>query len=379
MKPKVLIIIDTQIIGGPGKGLFQFLRTAQRESFVGSFDYKLCTFEYNSPRSTDFIDTARSLNLSLHLLKQRRRFDLSSLKDAIRLVRSEAINLIQTHGYKEHLFGLAVSKICGIPWVSFSHGRTTEDFKVRLYHSLDNLTLRFPEISVGVSPIIVDSLKKLRGMKRVFHIPNAVDPNELKRDLGGDAMRSFLQIPSSTFLIGSFGRFSKEKGHAVLLKAASKLKGKDFKLILVGDGPEKKELFALANALGLENAFIVIPHTRTIRDYFEAIDLFVLPSYSEGLPNVVLEAMSLKKPVIASAVGAIPEVMQDGVTGWIVPPGDPDILAEKINTCYESREGLVKIGEAGYLSVVSRYDPVVRAESIVRLYYEALRIRSPGS
>jgi glycosyltransferase involved in cell wall biosynthesis len=372
LKPKVLILIDTAITGGPGKGLFQLLKHAP----AGEFEYVLCNFHYRKPRSKEFINEARSLGLNLHLLSQHFRFDPSPLWQAACLLRSTHCNLLQTHGYKGHLIALILAKILRVPWIAFEHGLTAEDWKIRIYQRAQLWALKYADMAVAVSPPLYRTVSSLRGAKRpTALILNAIDPQELKGTVGGKALRLQLGLPDDDIVLGVFGRLSPEKGHHLLLQAFSEVlraRPKAF-LLIVGDGQERARLVRQAEELGIAPRVRFAGHQTGLRDYYEASNLMVLPSLSEGLPNVLLEAMSLGLPAVATNVGAVREVICDGQNGWIVPPGTAAGLAEVIKRVLSEPNTLAMVGERARQSLFPKFSAAARASSILELYQRVLQ------
>jgi glycosyltransferase involved in cell wall biosynthesis len=377
-KPRVLIIIDTATIGGPGKGLFQLVQRAE----ACGFEYVLCNFRYKRARNEEFIERAGALGLNLRLLTQRFRFDPKALVEALELARYEGCNIVQSHGYKGHLIALVLKWYYGLPWIAFEHGFTAEDWKVRQYQRLQLLAARFADLAVAVSPVLYATLDKLRGPARpTVLISNAVDPGEVRP--GGESveeLRRALAFGAEDVLLGVFGRLSPEKGQIQAIRALAKLlpSRPNVKLLLLGDGPQRTALEHEASRLKVETAVRFVGYQSAPRAYFELLTLLVLPSLSEGLPNVVLEAMSLAVPVVATRVGAVPDVIEDRENGWLVAAGDPAALAATIDAALASRERLRAVALNGQKSVLSRFNADARAKQISELYFKVLPNTPPS-
>lgn len=366
-KSKVMIIIDTMVIGGPGKGLFQLLRHADRSAF----NYVLCNFRYPDPKSREFIDEARRQGINLRLLTQNFRFDPSPLREAVALAREEQCTIVQSHGYKSHLVAGYASRKLSIPWVAVNHGWTTENLKTRLYHSLDNLSLRRADVAVAVSPPLFQRLKILRpAPKRTELILNAIDPQELSGIEGGPFTRARAGFRRGDFVLGTFARLSPEKGHTHLFHALKNLLPRypRLRLLLLGEGPHKPALVNELQTLGIDSYVKFLGYQSAMRDYYEALDLFVLPSLFEGLANVLLEAMSIGIPVIATRVGAAAEVITPGISGWLVPPADAEALATAIGQAVDDHLGRLRIARCGKLSLMPKFCPRARAARFIEIY-----------
>jgi glycosyltransferase involved in cell wall biosynthesis len=370
-KPRVLIIISTSSIGGPGKGVFQFLKYADR----GSFDYLLCSIDIGNRPKGEFIKEALSKGLNLELLHQHFKFDPSLIWQLLDLIAKNDINIIQTHGYKESVLGFFLKKICKKPWIGFAHGYTNENIKIRFYNKLDSLALRVPDIVVTVS----NSLKSFlinsgvsEGKIRIIY--NAIDKDEIKPNLSPGEVRNRYSINDEDKLVGVIGRLSPEKGQAVFLHAFKKVveKAPFAKAVIIGEGQEKESLLNFCSDNGLRDRIIFAGYQKNIANFYQIMDILVLPSFNEGLPNVVLEAMAFKIPVIATSVGGVPEVITDGFNGLLVPASNPDLLAEKIIHLQGNEKEGKDMGENAYQSLYPRFSPEHRAHQILTLYEEFL-------
>lgn len=361
---RVLIFIATHTVGGPGKNLLNFLRLAD-----DSRRYALCSFVRRSIGEGDFIRSARRQGLSPHMIEERFAFDPKTLVDAVRLAKKLDAAIVQSHEYKSHTVAFFVSRVLGIPWIAFAHGWTRENRKVEFFHSIDRLLLKRATQVVAVSPGLAEEVARLCGGREPEVILNGVDAGELKRELGGDALREKLGAGPGDILIGAVGRLSREKGQEVLLRAfaAARPHLPTGRLVIVGDGPDRAALEALAHSLGIAERTRFTGFQRATADYYEAMDLLVLPSLSEGLPNAVLEAMALGTPVLATRVGGVGEIITHGANGWLVEPGRPEAMGRRL-AALGDRATLARFGEYARESLFPKFDPVRRAERISTLY-----------
>jgi len=368
IKPNVLIIIDTLSIGGPGKGIFQYIKMANEKY---DLNYIICNIRYKHNENTDFIKYARSNNFRLKLIDQKIPFDPMIINKVCRIIKAENINLIQSHGYKTHIIAFLASKLVNIPWISFSHGWTTEDLKVQIYHRLDNIFLRFSECAIAVSPKLYDNLSNIRKKndctKLIF---NAVENKLIEKGYDNTQIKKELSIPDENIVLGVFGRLSTEKGHAYLLDAikTTLFYHNNITLIIVGEGIEADELVKRVKKLGLTKYVLFLGHKNDIEKYYNLIDLLVLPSISEGLPNVVLESMLHSKPVLATDVGAINEVITNNVNGWIVPAKNSQQLSNTLTEILYNKELLFEVSKKVKSSLFPKFSAETRMETIMNVY-----------
>ena len=170
--------------------------------------------------------------------------------------------------------------------------------------------------------------------------------------------------------IGSLGRLDRQKGYDVLLHALASLP--DAALVLVGDGPERSSLEALASSLGVDDRVRFVGWHAEPRRYLTTFDVFALPSRFEGFPLAIVEAMLAGLPVVASAVGSVPEAVREGETGLLVPPDDEAALTAALRRLLAEPSVRLRLGERGRALARERFTAAAMARSFERLYEEIL-------
>ncbi|MEK7680407.1 MAG: glycosyltransferase family 4 protein, partial [Deltaproteobacteria bacterium] len=304
--------------------------------------------------------------------------DVRALIALSRLIREEGVDLLCAHGYKSTVMGWLAAKRAGIPVISFSRGYTAEDRMVAFYEWVERRVLGRVDGVVAVSD---GQRKKLEGMgvkaRRYWTVHNAVSINS--RAVGSEEkirkeVFARLGVPEGSIMVVSAGRLSPEKGHKDLVEAISMLNGSAGRAVFVfcGDGALRKELEAHAARLSVDKQCRFVGFRKDINDIFKAMDLLVLPSLTEGLPNVVLEAFSNAKPVVATSVGGVPELVEDGVSGILVPKERPDLLAGAISKCLSSADMRMAMGLAGYRKVSSEFTFEQQTRRLEGIYGEVL-------
>jgi glycosyltransferase involved in cell wall biosynthesis len=374
MIPKVLILIDSLVMSGPVRGILQVVRhTAPNDCQI-----TLAVLRYPGRQSPELIQALQESKANLIFLEQRFAFDPTVILQLARIVKKESYTVIESHGYKTHLIAAGVKALTKVPWIAFSHGWTAENFKTRLYHSLDYFTLRFADEFVVLTAAMRTILEKTLGRPgRIHLILNGIEEHAPSIPAGSGTrsrVRADLGIPEESILIGCFGRLSSEKGQGILLEALAGLRTeRTWRLLILGDGVDARALREKAALLRLSDNVIFAGHTNEIEPFYKAIDLLVVPSLSEGLPNVILEAHREGVPVIASAVGSVSESIEHGVTGWLVPPHSPGALTSTLETCLEKSAVLKVAGVAAKNSLFPRFSAATRARSIKELYLKLSR------
>lgn len=185
---------------------------------------------------------------------------------------------------------------------------------------------------------------------------NLLDKEEAKIKLFEKAAKISGQVFQATTLVGTIANFYPAKGLAYLLETASQLKDRrDLIFLVIGDGPDKKYLENLIQKKNLKNKVFLLGRLENASQYLSAFDIFLLPSVKEGFPWVVLEAMSAKLPIIATAVGAIPELIEDGQNGLLVEPAHPKQITEKIRWLLENDRLKQELGLQAHQTVLFKF------------------------
>jgi glycosyltransferase involved in cell wall biosynthesis len=278
------------------------------------------------------------------------------------------------HGYKANLLGRLAARRRKIPVVAVARGWTGESFKVRMYERLDRYHLRFMDRVVCVSEAQAQRVRRA-GVRseRIRVIYNAIDPgrfHEPDARYRAKLLRYFRQ--PRTHIVGAAGRLSPEKGFEVLAAAAERVlrEQPSVGFVLFGEGAERAKLQKQINAAGMGQSFILAGFRADLDRFVPHFDLLALPSYTEGMPNVVLEAFGAGVPVVGTAVGGTPEIIEDGVSGYLVPPGDADALAERILESFDNADELPEMGRRGRMCVQEKFGFATQAELYRDLFAE---------
>jgi glycosyltransferase involved in cell wall biosynthesis len=204
------------------------------------------------------------------------------------------------------------------------------------YRQADRLAAPLNDLIVGNSQAVVDDFRRWSNAEGVRYlvVPNAIDCSEYERQAvrNRSEVRSSLRIDPATTILLSVGRLAHEKNHAMLLRCCLKLRelGHDYRLIIVGHGDLELELRAQARKLGIEDLVVFAGRSHLPQEYYIASDVFVQTSLIEGMPNVLLEAHLCGLPVVTTDAGGSREVVQDEVTGFVVPIDDDIGFVERV-------------------------------------------------
>jgi glycosyltransferase involved in cell wall biosynthesis len=376
-KPRILIIIDTYPIGGPGKLILQHLESGAKdycEPFIaGCFR--------GPPKPWPFRDAVVKSNIPFIVFKQSFAFDPIAIIQAIKTIRSLKIDLVESHGYKGHLIALFACLWTRRPWLSYVHGWTQENRKVLFYNWTEKVTVRFSDRIITVSNDMKQRLELNPNLaSKAVVIKNALRPSSLdgKPESLSDRIIP-LEFNEKSFTILTVGRLSPEKGFLVLIRAVHALQDRipDLKLIILGQGPEERLLEEEIRRCNLQGKVLLAGPKKDPRPYYEHADIYCQPSISEGIPLALMEAMDSEKPVIASHVGGMPEVIAHNETGLLVPPNKPDALADAIFKLFQDPQKRAQLGQAAQREMRENYSTVQRTQKVLSIYDELLKGAHP--
>jgi glycosyltransferase involved in cell wall biosynthesis len=301
-------------------------------------------FDNRHARNVEVADYALRFGVPVRLLPCGGRFDLAAVRHLRRDIRDAGADLVHVHGYKANLYGFAATRL-GVPLVATNHR-----FDTGPLNRFDKPILRRCDAVYAVSDEARDSLRRVYGVRDAMTIPNGVDP----RDFTG--VTGTLGLPGP--VVGMVARLAPEKAPQDFLAVAAALPEATF--VLVGDGPLRPELEANAGP----NV-----HFLGFRDdmpgVYAGLDVLVQPSLREGMPMTLLEAMASGLPVVATRVGAAADLIDNGRTGMLVPPGDVPALTAAVQSLLRDDHG---IGAAARQEVEQRFTVDVMARRYAEQY-----------
>jgi glycosyltransferase involved in cell wall biosynthesis len=354
----VHLVISGEVAGGQSVAL-QLARAARARGD---------TVEFAVPEPGPFVERLRDEGFLGHPIRLRRSFDVLAARRLRRLL--DRTTILHTHTLVAgNVLGALASPgpVIRHLHIENSFRRATEPVLRRL----DNVTSRRCARLIAVS----DDTR--RAYERQGYRAGSIDVvyNGIELDGASSAgdVRAELGIPAGVPVVGEIGRLCDVKGQRELIQALTHLPG--VHLLLVGKDLERggafqSELERDAERLGVRERVVFAGHRDDARALLDELDLFVLPSWTEGLPLVVLEAMAHGRAVVATPVGGTPELVEDGETGVLVPPRDPGTLAEAVGRLLADPELRRRMGEAGRARVAERFAPESMTRRVLAIYDE---------
>jgi glycosyltransferase involved in cell wall biosynthesis len=286
---------------------------------------------------------------------------VANIFETYRLLKKNKFDLIHTHGYRADVLGIFLAGLLGLPAISTCHGFISNDLQLTLYNRLDRFILRFARKIIVVSQAIKSYLIK-SGIREanVTMIQNAVNGSYSveSHTQNKKAKREYCGMTEDDFVVGYVGRLSEEKGVSYLIEAIAILNksGMPTKLLIIGEGPQRKELADLVKKANIEEKVIFTGFQNDIECWLPAMDVFTLPSLTEGTPMSLLEAMACGIPVVASAVGGVPQVIDSGKNGILVSPGKPAEINDAIHLLYKNKDLRNGLSKEAQKTIKLKYD-----------------------
>jgi glycosyltransferase involved in cell wall biosynthesis len=330
-------------------------------------------FRY-SGRDGEFCREARTQGTAVMEVEQRSRADWRFLEDIIDRASRHGVNLVQSHTFKANLAAFMVCRRTHWPWLAFAHGYTQDRWRARLYNRADQWLMRKPAHVCAVAEPVAQILRRAGRRDPISIVPNAIDAAAAPPDTDERReLRASFGLEPQHFVLACLGRLSREKGVDLLLSAARELVAErpETRLLIAGDGPEARVLAREASEGALADCVRFLGWISRAQQLMAAADLVVLPSRSEGLPNVALESYEVGTPVLATDVGGVSQVILEGKTGWIVQPENLAALLAGLRRAVQVRADLRGFGLAGREWVVDRFS-VGRRMAALDVVYASL-------
>ena len=367
-KVKILHLISSAGFFGAENVIIELAK----ELLSSNYDSIIGVFNNIHSVHTEIADAAKNYNLNVRLFTCNGPFDLKALSTIRHFIKENDIKIIHSHGYKSNFYALLATLYNkNLSSITTCHLWTGESLRDRIYEFLDKIMLnRFDRI-VTVSDELMAQVATLRVSKgKVTTIYNGIDLNRFNGSVNIDEIRKKFNIPLHFKVIGTIGRLNEQKAQIFIIESASQILKvfPDTIFMIVGDGPLKQSLQEKVVAAKLENNFLFTGIYKNIPEILAAMDIFILPSLAEGLPMALLEAMAAKKPIIASKVGSIPQLIIPDETGLLIEPRDVPSLENSIIGLLNDKDKAGKLAENGYMTIVNKFSSKVMTRKYIDVY-----------
>jgi L-malate glycosyltransferase len=314
---------------------------------------------------------ARAAGVSTIEVPMRGESDLRAVFRIARRLRESGHDVVHMHTSHAHTLGCLASLVARtgrrvvsrrVDFSIYRHPFSMSGLKYK--HGVD----RFVAISAAVrDALVADGVPAAR----ISVVASGVDPERL-RGVSGAGVRESLGIPPGAPLVVNVAHLAWHKAQEFLVRAAPAVLAAipDARIVIVGDGERRELLEGEIRALGLERSVLLAGFRTDAPRFMAAADVFVMPSVMEGLCTSILDALLLERPVVAARAGGMPEVVADGVTGFLVPPKDPEALAAAIVRALREPETAARLARAGRERVLREFTADAMVEGTLRVYRE---------
>lgn len=367
-----MLIIET---GGPGGGEQVFLNLAKN---IDRKQFNLSAILFNKGWLYDQLTIHR---IETTVICSKRSWDFNLLYKLIRICNRQNIDIIHSHYMGTNLYAGLAGAILRIPVVATFHNELKLPWWTYRYSRLKHFVIRkFASKVVLVADFMKKDYMEIAGIPRgkLSIIYNGIETGIEKNDFDGTSLRKELDLSGDDLLVGHIANFRIPKGHRFLIEAAGLVckKLKNAKFLLVGDegdGSLKGEIEDLINKMNLKDNVRILGFRDDVQKLLSLIDIFVLPSMSEGLPLSVIEAMAASKPVVATNVGGLAEIVIPDKTGYLVEAGNGNALAEKLLILLNDKRLRERMGEQGRKAVERKFSLDVMIDKYQKLFAELLK------
>ena len=369
---KVLHLISSRGMYGAERIILNLIGATDRRRFTPS----LALLQAKGYPNKELVEAAQAKDTRGHIFICRKWVDPEALRQVRELIYREGITLVHCHEMKGRLYGLLATVGTSARLITTNHNWIRSDLLVTCFETFDAFYIRFFPKIIAVSPEVKQLMRRyFIPEKKMQIIINGIDMEEFRREQSaGQRIREEFGIAPETPLIGAIGRISPEKGQKYFIDAAAQVLKAFPKahFVIFGEGVQGEEMQNYVAELGLSDMIFFAGFRANITACYSALDIFVLPSLLEGTPMALLEAMATGLPVIATNVGGVGRIIQDGENGLLVSPADADELATGISTFLADSTKAGQLAKNAICTVESRYSAQQMSEEYMALYDEVV-------
>lgn len=375
MAHKILFVIDNLEFGGGERGFLQI---------INGLDKKRFNVYVASKPDGEFGEKIRKIGKPLFPVTMTSKYNALAVAELVRLINKEKFHLIHTQGARADFFARVAVKFSHRPYLVSTIQMPVDGFNVAihrriLYRFFDRFLERYVDRFIVVSKNLKNFLIKTRQIpsKKIVKIYNGIEIDSFKPNLQAKdykQLKKSFNINEETFTVGAIGRLCWQKGFEYFLRSIPKIIRNNNKVnfLLIGAGPLEKPLENLAKRLEIDKRVVFTGFRDDIRSILAMIDVLVVPSIREGFPMIILEAMAMAKPIIASNLPGISEQLINGTTGCLVHPKDPEAISNAIMDLIADREKGIRLGARARQHVIENFSNEKMVNKVEQVYQELL-------
>jgi len=370
------MVLHVRVVTGHGGGPEKTILNSPR--YLRALGYQAKLAYLHPPNDPGFLaiqERGRALAADVISIPDRGPLDISVVWRLACLCRRLRVAVWHGHDYKSNILGLLIRAVWRMQLVTTLHGWTNLGGRVPLYVKVDKWCLPHYRASICVSEDLVeDSLAFGVSAHRSYLIHNAIDTEDYRRRASTPEAKRRLGVADETMVILAVGRLSPEKAFDLLIRSVVELRQSGLPAVLwiAGEGDARNSLEQLIAELGCGEFVRLMGHVADPRELYEAADVFALSSIREGLPNVLLEALALETPVVATRIAGVPKLISDELDGLLVPPDDVAALSGALRRLLESSSLRQQFAAAGREKIEASYSFARRMEKVAAVYDEVL-------
>jgi glycosyltransferase involved in cell wall biosynthesis/SAM-dependent methyltransferase len=374
--------------GGPEKTILFSAKEANPRLFCLHIAY------LKSQDDAEFALDERAKQLGIEnfiTVEERFKFDIRALRKLLRVLREKEIDILHCHCYKSDLYGIILSRYHKMKLVTTAHGPLAslrhfwsgQNWRVRyVYDQIDLRLLRYFDHVL----VVADSMRNtIAGYgvdrRKLTYVKNAIDARFFRREPSRSAeLRERLRLPAYAKVIGAVGRLNAEKDYPNFFEAAQRLlrQRDDLFFTIAGQGPLEDTLRRQVQDMKLTERVLFLGHFHDIRPVYDLMDVYVLSSSREGLPNTVLEAMAMEVPIVATDVDGVSEAVTQDHEALLVPARSPQLLAERIGAVLVDPALVDRLREAARTRVVNEFSFAARMRRVEGIYRAVMGVDTCG-
>ena len=370
--PEKRLVLHTRVVTGSGGGPDKTILNSPR--FLTDQGYPMICAYLRDPNDEYFSvleQRAAQWNAPLIAVDDFGALDWGVIARFRRICEDEKPAIWHGHDYKTNLLGLVLRRKVPMRLVTTVHGWVKHTWKTPLYYAIDRFCLRHYDQVICVSQDIYDTCRDIGiAYEKCWHVPNAIDTNEFRRRRDRDDVKREFGVSDQRMVIGAVGRLSAEKGFDLLIRAVRVLvdDGLDIELWIAGEGDQDAALTALVDELGLVGRVRLLGFHSDPLTLYHAMDVFVVSSLREGLPNVLLEAMALEVPVVSTKIAGVPKLVNDNKSGLLIEPGSVRGLHEALARVLGSRSLRDNLARSARKTIEEKHSFRKRMDKIKTIY-----------
>lgn len=368
---KIFYVIDSFDLGGAQTQLLELVR------FLDKQEYRIAVCPLWPIMALE--PAFKDAGVEIIRVHKNFSYDISEIWRLAQSIRHFQPDIVHTWLFTGNLWGRLAAKLARSPVIIAGEMTIVPAEQLPFYNfPINKLLAHWTDMITANSQAGIERLHqdgfKARKLHLIYHGVDIQRFSPEKTNQYRGEIRKKLGIEMDVVTICVMARMTQQKGQAVFLQAVKRVvdAGLDVRCLLIGDGPDRDSLEALTLSLGLSEKVLFLGYRQDTPELLSASDIFALSSYWEGLPNAVLEAMSMGLPIVATNVSGTAEVVQDGITGFLVPPGNQDAMADSLMSLMKDPHLRDRMGKAGRNRCVEEFSLEHTAMQTTALYHKLI-------